>query len=445
MEVPREERESSDSSALNRPDASASVLPNRIPYLKKNILLLFGGIASVAWIASFLIGEPSIDLTEFSTLERREKLAGLVALELESRDSVALLVIAMNDADEEVGLAAYRKLSRLQNRWFVEPPSVRNRYQRELNQQISSVGPRMEPTQRAWARTLVQDSTSESRNDLLLGTKVDLRGQKASDHSQTQPSVTMHQPAIVNDLAAQPIPADFSVSLETAVVTGNDIDADMTDQIDDASDVGHLLLPIEKSPRLKSVKQEPFLASGRRGVASPQDQRSGQRDRSEGGVVLAGAMLPADKSHDDVVNTALDRRLQESTKRTSLASFDDATVVQWLVSDHAGFQQLARKELRYRGYREQEVKAAEQYFLGSLDERLATVHWVATSAEASLELWLPLFFRSNSREFKLAAASILANANQDKITRWLFKQADSEPDMKVAERMRLVDAEADAW
>ena len=447
MEVSQGDRLSGYSLLRERSDTPRSSIGKQL----KRICWCAGGFAVLALIASILWGERPIDPSVFSGLERREKLAGLEQLELESRGCLGVLVFAMNDADEEVRLAAYRKLSHFQNRWSVKTERVRNRYQRELKSHLSGVLSQMEPTQRVWANTLVRDGITDSSKGGLSIAGVPPEAETVGDHSQPRFPVALSQPSITSDLAAQPIPASFSVSLASGNAKWIDSDTTATVQIDNESHVGLSALPFGKAPELKSVEDDRVLAGSLVGIESSNPSRSYQGDRSEDGmttgafvdagefkdgVVLAGAMLAIDTGNDDVDAIGGDQRLQDSVERTSLASFDEATVVQWLASDHVGFQQLARKELRCRGYDQREVMAAEQYVLGSLDERLSTVQWVATSADASLELWLPLFFRSNSREFKLAAVSILSEASRGEVTGWLSRHADIEPDAIVAERIK---------
>lgn len=453
MEVSQGDRLSGYSVLRERSDTLRSSIGKQL----KRIGWCTGAFAIVALIASIMWGERPIDPSVFSGLERREKLAGLEELELESRGCLGVLVYAMNDADEEVRLAAYRKLSHFQNRWSVETERVRNRYQRELKSHLSGVLSQMDPTQRVWANTLVRDGITDSSKGGLSIEGVPPEAEAIGDHSQPQFPVALSQPSITSDLAAQPIPASFSVSLASGNAKWIDSDTKCeedtiaTAQIDNESHVGLSALPFGKAPELKSVEDERVIAGSLIGIESPKPWRSYQGDRSEdgmttgafvdageskGGVVLAGAMVSIDTGNDDVDAIGGDQRLQDSVERTSLASFDEATVVQWLASDHVGFQQLARKELRCRGYDQVEVMSAEQYVLGSLDERLSTVQWVATSADASLELWLPLFFRSNSREFKLAAVSILSEVGRGEVTGWLSRHADIEPDAIVAERIK---------
>lgn len=455
MEVSQDDRRSGYSLLRERSDTPRWSIGNQL----KRISWYSGTFAVVALIASIFWGDQPIDPTVFSSLERREKLAGLEELELETNGCLGLLVFAMNDADQEVRLSAYRKLSHFQNRWSVENQGVRNRYKRELNNHLSLGLSQMDPAQMAWANTLLRDRLSDSSNGGLSSAVGPSQAEDVGDHNQWQLSVALDQPSITSDSAAQPIPASFSVPLVSGDAKWIDSDTTATVQIDDESEVGLSVLPFGKAPKLKSVADVPGPSSALVGIESPKPRGSFQGDRSEaviamgafvdagestGEVVLAGAMLSIDPDRDDVDATDGDQRLQNSDERTSLASFDEASVVQWLASDHVGFQRLARRELQCRGFGQQEVMAAEQYVLGSLDERLSIVQWAATSADASLGLWLPLFFRSNSREFKLAVVSILSRASRGQVIGWLTIHAEVEPDVIVAERMKRSVSESDS-
>ena len=153
----------------------------------------------------------------------------------------------------------------------------------------------------------------------------------------------------------------------------------------------------------------------------------------------SSSIRDASKFADQLTGT--DLRLQKSLNArvasfSSLANYDDCTVIQWLGSDHDGFREVAKEELAKRGLQDSEIDLVAFYVRADVEQRLGLVRFVASSPKANLKLWIPLFFRAASRDFKIQVIEILDQSNREAIDECLKLQLGEEADSIVAEKIR---------
>ena len=123
--------------------------------------------------------------------------------------------------------------------------------------------------------------------------------------------------------------------------------------------------------------------------------------------------LPEASSRLEGMDARLGHREAEADSTASghervLSKHGDWEVIQWLGSDHEGFQKLAVEELSRRGLTPSTILLAKRFVTQDLGSQLQIVNWVANSQEGEPKFWAPFFFKMKSREFKLASVEILA-------------------------------------
>jgi hypothetical protein len=121
-----------------------------------------------------------------------------------------------------------------------------------------------------------------------------------------------------------------------------------------------------------------------------------------------------------------------------LQTYDDPSVMRWLVSDHATLREKAEAELSRRGYDQEALSIARQLAGADALGRMEMVETISRSDRVDPRPWLLMLLEDPSRDVRLRVISVMATMNDPAMTQRLRLQLVDERDPTVAARIRRV-------
>ena len=385
---------------------------------------------------------------DFASLTAPEKKERLVQLADLGPPAIPCLVQTMADPDLEVARAAYELLQQAQNNWSVLDPSDRAERHAAMVRALKPLAVQLPDDRTGWGTSLLQQTLMET---------VDRNSDDArllySEANQAIASLSLTTRAHSGDSVPEPLSMD--------------VDHDSEDPREPKRlSIRAQPLPVDQSraaeawtqwppPRETRYEQQEVVADafaqGSRAGAhssetagrndSPSVYRSGSKLQPVGpreGIVLgtvgnsqAVSPQPADQASPTIqpVTHLLDSPLE---------TYDDASVMRWLGSEHVALRDKAESELTRRGYGPSEISLATQIVTADTQTRLELVNQIAQSPNVDPRPWLLMLLQDPSRDVKLRAISVLATMNDPAISQRLQLHLVDEQDPTVAARIRRV-------
>ena len=454
--------------------------------------LVFAVLTAIALLSIRMGASDLVARDEFESWERQRKLSYLEAIK--GRDhEVSSLVVALADSDSEVSRIGYLRLLAIQNRWILDDPQDRTQKNRMLIEMVVKDATAFDIRQRQLSSDLIRQGigSMDLKNlndqarirayyhwalDALTEQQIqDSRDQPRASKSRVERSVYTQSDGHLSNRQL------FSRTRWDAV-TDSYVPLPLMDEAHEENDHGTFFaehavatvsdeggtdstlkaLPFGSEPTLRPVELEGFLA---------RSQRKTERDfagadhwqSTQNQVDLVNfqhntsAQIPIQKtptadftktlsevpdaSRFEQLEALLEQRESEAHSTPSgrervLSKHGDWEVIQWLGSDHQGFQKLAVEELSHRGLTPSNILVAKRFVTQDLGSQLQIVDWVANSKEVEPKFWAPFFFKMKSRKFKLASVEILANSPRRCVRQWLVDHAKNESDAIVVRGIR---------
>lgn len=484
MDVDREAGDVEDSlSGTSNRNLNGTVL------IGSSILL----VCLILFFSSFKLGSRSSQVKELELGETQEKIAYLESLTM-GGESISILVAAMANDEIEIGFYAYEKLVSFQNAWIVESDATRLQNHQELLECLLELPLEATSVQGKWAFDLLRQSSEDSVvadlvNASPLRTRLDqaisILANPGGEDAVRMRSIGAGRSSRLEDVVvgAESIKSNQGVPDQLVTSDTHNASSSGASNLGTGVRVASFVQAAEPIPgfansetagyprqdSLRAIESTGFKAAGSlkqdawgKGLADAEDpsiKRSGLQALPFG-VEASLQQVPDSvelttrweegRRRDDM----LDHRGQKSSgltdrtnanasdgaedideQQSALANHDTWSVVQWLVSDHRGFREIASEELTRRGYTSSEIGLARRYMREDLEYRLKFVGWVAESSQADPEMWAPLFFRSASRDFKLAAGLVLCRSRRQSVQVWIRKHVEIETDELVAAKL----------
>lgn len=471
--------------------ASTSGWPRKLSKFQ-GASLVFGVLTAIALLAIGVGAGDLVSRDEFERWERHKKLSYLEAIK--GRDhEVASLVLALVDTDLEVSRTGYRRLLAIQNRWILDDPLERTQKNRSLIEMVVKEATSLDARQRLlssdlirqgigsmdhknlndqerirsyshWALEAISGETILDSGDQLLGSKS--KGEQSSTiqsdrrASHRQLFSKMGWDAVTAPYVPLPLEDEARGDDDHGVFFAEHSVATVSDKTD--SDIALKALPFGSQPTLRPIELEGSVARSQPNPKrDPAEVDSWQDARDQVDLVnfqvnagvparppktltvdLTPALreLPEASSRLEGMDARLGHREAEADSTASghervLSKHGDWEVIQWLGSDHEGFQKLAVEELSHRALTPSTILLAKRFVTQDLGSQLQIVNWVANSQEGEPKFWAPFFFKMKSREFKLASVEILARSPRQCVQQWLFDHAKKESDAVVVQRI----------
>lgn len=454
--------------------------------------LVFGVLTAIALLSIGMGAGGLVSRDEFESWERREKLSYLEAIK--GRDhEVSSLVLALADTDLEVSRTGYQRLLAIQNRWILDDPLERTQKNRSLIEMVVKEATSLDVRQRLlssdlirqgigsmdhknpndqeqirsyshWALGAISGQTILDSGDQLLGSKS--KGEQSSTiqsdrrASNRQLFSRMGWDAVTAAYVPLPLEDEARDDDDHGAFFAEHSVATVSDKT--GSDIALKALPFGSQPTLRSIELEGSVARSQpKTKRDPAEVDPWQNAKYQVDLVnfQANSGVPArtqktptveltqalrelpDASRFEGMDARLGHREAEAHSTPGghervLSQYGDWEVIQWLGSDHQGFQKLAVEELSHRGLTPSTILLAKRFVTQDLGSQLQIVNWVANSQEGEPKFWAPFFFKMKSREFKLASVEILARSPRQGVQQWLVDHAKNESDAIVVQRIR---------
>jgi hypothetical protein len=384
---------------------------------------------------------------DFESLNAHEKKERLVQIADLGPPAIPCLVQSLADPDLEIARTAYELLQQAQNDWSVMNPSDRADRHSAMVRSLKTIAVHLPEDRTGWGTSLLQQTLMETvdRNSddarQLYGDAnhvIELLSLTARAHSAdpVPDSLTMEFDHDSQDpkeprrlsVRARPLPVDQSQAAEAWTQW-----------------------PPPRETRYDHDVEVDALSQGTRASAIPTETTAPTDSPS---VYRSGSKLQAVASEDevalDLVGDGNARSLQEVDADSStiqpvahlvdspLETYDDASVMRWLGSEHAALRDKAESELVRRGYGPSEISLATQIVTADTQARLGLVNAIAQSGRVDPRPWLLMLLDDPSRDVKLRVISVLATMNDPTISQRLQLHLVDEEDPTVAARIRRV-------
>ena len=404
---------------------------------------------------AWLVHRLTHDFASLTSAERKERLIQIAEL---GTPAVEPLVNSMADPDLDVARTAFELLQQSQNDWSVLERSKRRSRNAALVESLTSIAMDLPDDRTGWGTRLLQQTLMETVDDpgdesrqiyddanhaielLSLSSRSRASGIDMVPASQSESNslaATIHDEDTTEPtrlaIRAQPLPVERAQANELwtqwppPVETRFSRDAPAIDRS-------------EPNAFAASRGSHPVQAS-----ESPSVYRSGgklQAVRTHDGVALGTVSTPATDGRDlDRTETevpATEIRQAAHLVDSPLQTYDDPSVMRWLVSDHATLREKAEAELGRRGYDREEMSIARQLAGADALGRMELVEAIARSNRVDPRPWLLMLLEDSSRDVRLRVISVMATMNDPAMTQRLRLQLVDERDPTVAARIRRV-------
>ncbi|TWU60802.1 hypothetical protein Poly51_10830 [Rubripirellula tenax] len=355
---------------------------------------------------------------DFDSLSAADKQNRLVQMAEMGSPAIEPLAAAMAHSDIDVARTAYDLLRNLQNKWTVLTPSQQQTRHRELVTAISSVSAALPDDRTGWAVTLIQQTITEvvartdaSSRDLYrrAGETLDL----LTLSNRSGPSIIdddAFDPSSPQRLQVRGRPYPVSIENEPPVVNANDPPPPS----------------IYKSAamRLQPVNPDQTIVLRDVQAAKPAVvEKPPIRKETEYFVEQVQATNPG---------------MQPTLVDSPMETYDDASVIHWLASEHGELRDKAKLELMSRGFSRDDLRLAARIATADVPTRMELVDRIAREPSIDPRPWLWMMSRDESREVRLRVISVIATMNDRDARNHLQKLMIDESDPIVAARLRKV-------
>jgi hypothetical protein len=402
---------------------------------------------------AWLVHRLTSDFASLTSGERKERLIQIAEL---GTPAVKPLVVSMSDPDLDVARTAFELLQQAQNDWSVLEPSQRSSRNAALVESLTSIAMDLPDDRTGWATRLLQQTLMETVDDPGAESR-----QIYEDANRAIELLSLSNHSRPSGL--DPVPGSPSDSSSLAA----EIDAD------DLTEPRRLAiraqpLPVERAQANELWTQWPPPIETRFSREAPANERTesnafaGQnaspvQPSETPSVYRSGGKLKSVPPEDEVaLGTVSTRASGQDLARTEtdveatgirraahlvdspLQTYDDPSVIRWLVSDHATLREKAEAELSRRGYDQDALSIARQLAGADAHGRIEMVEAIARSNRVDPRPWLLMLLEDPSRDVRLRVISVMATMNDPALTQRLRLQLVDESDPTVAARIRRV-------